>query len=255
MMRRDEPPTTAQCPHSTAVPRSIGADFFAGGAAAVGGAAGPPLAKDKPHESYRAARRPIFDNAAYVAGGPDVVRQLRDILPSGWRATLNALDGAVIADVPQQLQELPRAPATLSSASGQRRARPGQPARSKRPLDGEALELITDVRERFRLAYARMLDRVLERGNPLAACTIYEPRFPEPLRRNLAATALTALNDAITREAFVRNVDCIDLRIICNDDRDFANPIEPSVQGGAKIARAILSFAAPTTRSPRVITR
>jgi AraC-like DNA-binding protein len=32
----------------------------------------------------------IFDNAAYVAGGPDVVRQLRDTLPSGWRATLNA---------------------------------------------------------------------------------------------------------------------------------------------------------------------
>ena len=49
----------------------------------------------------------IFDNAAYVAGGPDVVRQLRDILPSGWRATLNALDGAVIADLPQQLQKLP----------------------------------------------------------------------------------------------------------------------------------------------------
>ena len=49
----------------------------------------------------------IFDNAAYAAGGPDVVRQLRDILPSGWRATLNALDGAVIADLPQQLQKLP----------------------------------------------------------------------------------------------------------------------------------------------------
>jgi len=29
----------------------------------------------------------IFDNAGYVAGGPDVVRQLRDIQPSGWRAT------------------------------------------------------------------------------------------------------------------------------------------------------------------------
>src|SRR6185436_5966678 len=50
----------------------------------------------------------IFDNAAYVAGGPDVVRQLREILPSGWRATVNALDGAVISDVPQQLKELPR---------------------------------------------------------------------------------------------------------------------------------------------------
>jgi hypothetical protein len=87
-------------------------------------------------------------------------------------------------------------------------------------------------------------------------CTIYEPRFPEPAMRRVAATALTALNDAITREAFARKVDCIDLRIICDDDRDFANPIEPSVQGGAKIARAILGFTAlPPERLPRVITR
>src|SRR5499426_3497954 len=49
----------------------------------------------------------IFDNAAYVAGGPDVVRQLREILPPGWRATLSARDGAVIADLVGQLQKLP----------------------------------------------------------------------------------------------------------------------------------------------------
>jgi hypothetical protein len=59
----------------------------------------------------------------------------------------------------------------------------------------------------------------------------------------MAPATLTAPNDAITREAFVHNVDCIDLRILCHDDRDFANPIEPSVRGGAKVANAILPFA------------
>jgi hypothetical protein len=49
----------------------------------------------------------IFDNAAYVPGGPHVVRQLRAILPSGWRASLNARDRAVIVDLPQQLKSLP----------------------------------------------------------------------------------------------------------------------------------------------------
>jgi len=49
----------------------------------------------------------VFDNAAYVAGGPDVVQQLRAILPPGWRATLNARDGASIADLADQLQKLP----------------------------------------------------------------------------------------------------------------------------------------------------
>jgi hypothetical protein len=120
----------------------------------------------------------------------------------------------------------------------------------------EALKLITQVRARFRSAYARMLDQVLQRRLPLAVCTIYEARFPEPVTRRLAATALTALNDAITREAFARGVDCIDLRIICDDDRDFANPIEPPVHGGAKIAGAILRLTAPPpARSSRVITR
>jgi lysophospholipase L1-like esterase len=198
----------------------------------------------------------IFDNAAYVAGGQDVVRQLRDILPSGWRATLNALDGAVIADLPQQLQKLPGDASHLVVSVGGNDALGDAGLLDRKVASmAEALELITGVRERFRSAYARMLDQVLQRRLPLAVCTIYEARFPEPVTRRLAATALTALNDAITREAFVRNIDCIDLRIICDDDRDFANPIEPSVHGGAKMAGAILGFATPPPeRSPRVIT-
>lgn len=199
----------------------------------------------------------IFDNAAYVAGGPDVVNQLRDVLPSGWRATLNACDGAVIADLPQQLDRLPSDTTHVVVSVGGNDAL-GESALLERKVTsmGEALELITTVRERFRSAYARMLDQVLQRRLPLAACTIYETRFPEPLMRRLAATALTALNDAITREVFARNIDCIDLRILCDDDRDFANPIEPSVHGGAKIARAILNFATSSAAPhARVIVR
>jgi hypothetical protein len=50
----------------------------------------------------------IFDNASYVGGGPDVVKQLRDRLPSDWRATLRAVDGNVTRDVERQLSQLPR---------------------------------------------------------------------------------------------------------------------------------------------------
>jgi hypothetical protein len=49
----------------------------------------------------------IFDNAAYVRGGPDVVRQLREMLPAGWSATLLAVDGAVTRSVPAQIARLP----------------------------------------------------------------------------------------------------------------------------------------------------
>jgi hypothetical protein len=49
----------------------------------------------------------VFDNAAYVAGGPDVIEQLRERLPAGWRATLRAVDGSVIRSVARQLHLLP----------------------------------------------------------------------------------------------------------------------------------------------------
>ena len=49
-------------------------------------------------------------------------------------------------------------------------------------------------------------------------------------------------NDCITREAFARGLSLIDPRLICDGDEDFANPIEPSVRGGAKIASAIAAL-------------
>jgi hypothetical protein len=199
----------------------------------------------------------VFDNAAYVAGSPDVVRQLRAILPLGWRASLSALDGAVIADVLQQLARLPADASHLVVSVGGNDALGEAGLLDARVRSmAEAFGLIGEVRERFRAGYAGMLDAVSARGLPTAVCTIYEPRFPEPERRRVAATALTALNDAITREAFARGVDCIDLRIICSEDRDFANPIEPSVDGGAKIAHAILGWSTDRNqKAPRVIAR
>jgi hypothetical protein len=54
-----------------------------------------------------------------------------------------------------------------------------------------------------------------------------------------AATALAVFNDAILRAAVEHRVDVIELRLVCTEPADYANPIEPSVRGGAKIARAI----------------
>jgi hypothetical protein len=132
----------------------------------------------------------IFDNAAYVDGGPDVVRQLRCILPSGWRAALNALDGAVIGDISGQLSRLP-ADAThlVISAGGNNALAEAHVVDHSVSSMAEALELLAGVCERFRAAYATMLDAALQRRLHTAVCTIYEPRFPEPPQRRLAATA------------------------------------------------------------------
>jgi hypothetical protein len=50
---------------------------------------------------------------------------------------------------------------------------------------------------------------------------------------------LAVFNDEISRAAFAHRLPLIDLRLICSDDADYANPIEPSAKGGAKIAGAI----------------
>jgi len=49
----------------------------------------------------------IFDNGRYTMGGPDVISQVRQLLPSGWRASLLAVDGSTAEDIHSQLQRMP----------------------------------------------------------------------------------------------------------------------------------------------------
>jgi hypothetical protein len=185
----------------------------------------------------------VFDNAAYVAGGPDVIEQVRERLPAGWRATLRAVDGSVIGSVERQLDQLPPDASHLVISVGGNDAlsHAGVLDESARSM-AEALDRLAAIRDGFAQEYAAMLNGVLGRGLPTAVCTIYDPRFPDPMRQRLAAAGLTLFNDCITREAFARGLPLIDLRLICDRDEDFANPIEPSVRGGAKIAAAIATL-------------
>ena len=61
------------------------------------------------------------------------------------------------------------------------------------------------------------------------------------MQRRVGIAALCIINDSIIREAAIAGVPILDLRAACGEDADFANPIEPSVQGGSKIAAAIIS--------------
>jgi lysophospholipase L1-like esterase len=181
-----------------------------------------------------------LDNKAYVGAAPDVVAHLRGRLPPPWQATLAAVDGAVAADLQRQAARLPADATHLVVSVGGNDAlrREGlfrEPARSV----GEGLARLAEAREQFRQDYAAMLDAVLARGLPTALCTIYDPRFPDPQRQRLAITGLALFNDVIIRAVFARGLPLLDLRLICDEDADFDNPIEPSGQGGGKIAAAV----------------
>jgi hypothetical protein len=196
----------------------------------------------------------VFDNRAYVGGGPDVIRQLREALPSGWTAALGAVDGAVIGSVHRQATTLTQAPSHVVISAGGNDALVASSVLQERAGSvAEALLKIAGVAREFRASYAAMLDG-LKTSAAVAVCTIYDPRFPTREERLVSGTALAALNDCITREAFARGLTLIDLRLVCGDDADFANAIEPSVQGGRKIAQAIASFVTDAQGS-RVIAR
>jgi GDSL-like Lipase/Acylhydrolase family len=182
----------------------------------------------------------IFDNAAYVAGGPDVRAQVQACLPHGWRATLLAVGGSRTQDVLAQLQQLPPDVSHLVISAGGNNALDHLEFLSA-PADSvtDVLESLAAMAEAFECAYHRMVQAALQYALPTALCTIYYPCFPVPGVQRLATTALTVFNDVIIREAFTAGVPLLDLRLICNAEADYANPIEPSVVGGAKIAAAI----------------
>ena len=117
------------------------------------------------------------------------------------------------------------------------------PARSA----AEALSGLADIGDEFERGYLATLADVLAHELPTAICTIYYPRFPDAALQKVAVAALTVFNDCITRAAFAHGIPLLDLRLICTEAGDYANPIEPSAQGGEKIARAIAAFV---ERSP-----
>jgi hypothetical protein len=113
-----------------------------------------------------------------------------------------------------------------------------EPARSV----ADALALLARAQEEFQAEYHAMLREVLAVGKPTALCTVYDavPRLGRPER-----VALGTFNDVILRAAFSAGLPVIDLRLTCTEATDYSplSPIEPSVLGGAKIARVVAEVA------------
>ncbi|MBI1766447.1 MAG: SGNH/GDSL hydrolase family protein [Acidobacteria bacterium] len=182
----------------------------------------------------------IFDNTAYVNGGPAVLQQLHAVLPADWRATLCAVDGSMTTNVQRQLEKLPSdADFLVVSIGGNDAIDSSDVLTLSAQSVAEALAHLASRADQFEYNYQVMLRAVLDRKLPTTLCTVYYPRFTEAAFQRVAVTALTVFNDCIIRAAFAHGLPLLDLRLICNEDADFANPIEPSVQGGAKIAAAI----------------
>jgi hypothetical protein len=181
----------------------------------------------------------IFDNGPYVRGGPDVAAQLAALVPPDWRVTLAAVDGARADDVPRQLAAAPPDATHLAVAVGGNNALAhagvlNRPVQSSAEVLGE----LADAAEAFDATYRDVVGALQARGLPLVLCTVYNGNLAMPAGR-LARVALTVFNDVILRTAVEASLPVVELRLVCTEPADYANPIEPSVAGGAKIARAV----------------
>ncbi len=141
--------------------------------------------------------------------------------------------------VPAQLRRVPPDATHLVVSAGGNDALGHSDVLDRRARSGaEVLGWLADAVEAFEERYRRMLAALLAPGLPLAVCTVYNGHLGPPAHRP-ATAALAIFNDAIQRVAREHALPVIELRRVCTEPADYANPIEPSVQGGARIARAV----------------
>jgi hypothetical protein len=183
----------------------------------------------------------IFDNSSYTGGEPDVVTHLRALLRTGIRATLLAVDGAITRSLTDQIRVIPADATHLVVSIGGNDVLDNlglldAPATSS----ADALRLFGKAVDRFEADYRSAVRPVIGRGLPVTLCTIYNGAFEDPDYAARARVALTVFNDVILRVAFEHRASVIDLRLVCSERADYANPIEPSGPGGMKIARVIV---------------
>jgi hypothetical protein len=184
----------------------------------------------------------ILDNRAYTEGGPDVVSQVQELLPLGSHATLLAVDGSTTEDIPSQAQRIPSDATHLVLSVGGNDAIMNSDVLLK-SFDSPvtALAKFADVSQGFEGKYRQAVAICRKTGFPLTICTIYNGNFPDREYQRLTSTALMVFNDAILRVGFEFELTVIDLRFVCSSPEDYANPIEPSSRGGAKIARCVVA--------------
>lgn len=181
----------------------------------------------------------IFDNKAYTNGGPDVTAHLQTMAPSRATVVRCAVDGTTTANVANQYPGIPsEASHVVLSLGGNDAILSADLLDSPVRSTGEAFDLFQRHLQPFEIAYRQAVARLVVPQRSLHVCTIYNGNLGG-IDGGRAPTALALWNDVIWRTAQHFGVHVIELRHVCTEPTDFANPLEPSVIGGAKVASAI----------------
>lgn len=113
-----------------------------------------------------------------------------------------------------------------------------------------ALKALAAAADQFEEIFAKLIAAALEAGLPTVVCTLVPSRHLEASRRRVNATALAIFNDRILRQAFWAKLSIVELRLICDEDGDYASETLLSRAGVRKVANVGRAALYEVSREP-----
>lgn len=112
-----------------------------------------------------------------------------------------------------------------------------------------ALDTLATAADEFESIFSALVTAALETALPTAVCTLVPARFAEPARQRVAATALAIFNERIERRAFAARLPIVDLRLVCDENADYASETLLSRAGVRKVANVVRTAFYEASRS------
>jgi hypothetical protein len=155
--------------------------------------------------------------------------------------TLDTVDGSTTSDILAQIAAIPKDATHLVLSVGGNDALASSHILTRGPASAvEVLEYLAVVVEEFDLKYRAAVKASVALHKPLLLCTIYNGNLPREVAA-AARAAVSVFNDRIYQIAGLYSLPVLELRRVCTEASDYANPIEPSSVGGKKIAASIVA--------------
>ena len=114
----------------------------------------------------------------------------------------------------------------------------------------EALDALARAADEFENMFARLIAAAAETGVPTIVCTLVPARHTDPSQQRVAATALAIFNDRILRRAIAAHLSIVELRLVCDEDSDYASETLLSHAGVRKVANVARSALYDVSRNP-----
>jgi len=114
----------------------------------------------------------------------------------------------------------------------------------------DALDTLAAAADEFENTFSRLIAAAAEADVPTIVCTLVPARYTEPSRQRVGATALAIFNDRILRRTVAARLSIVELRLICDEDSDYASETLLSHAGVRKVANVARSALYDISRNP-----